>query len=494
MKKAILSKSTFLRGQQCHKSLYLYKHYYHLRDEISEDQQVIFDQGTNVGLLAQKLFPNGIDASPSDHFKIHESVIKTKEYIERGETIIYEATFQFDGIIAAIDILVKDENGWNGYEVKSSTEVKDVYQTDAAIQYYVISNSGVKLKDISIVYINNKYIKNGLLDINQLFHIESVIDIVKELVPGIPNEVEVLKKVIGQKDIPDIDIGPHCSDPYGCDFMGYCWNHIPEYSIFNISRLRADKKFELYHNGVLYFEDLDLKNNSLNGNQLLQVKSALNKEVHIDQENISNFLEDITYPLYFLDFETINPAVPIYDKSRPYQQLVFQYSLHKQEHYNSELIHLEYLAKADPNIDPRIGFMQQLIKDCEIEGDIIVYNIGFERSKLNALIDDFPEYEYKLRPIINRLKDLMIPFQKKWYYTPEMKGSYSIKAVLPALVPELSYDDLEIKDGGSASNLFVKILNGQITNEIQLHRQNLKDYCKLDTFAMVKVMESLSKI
>ena len=150
-----------------------------------------------------------------------------------------------------------------------------------------------------------------------------------------------------------------------------------------------------------------------------------------------------------MDFETIGPAVPKYNGSRPYQQLVFQYSLHVQETSTSEIEHRDYLA--DPSQDPKIGFIEQLIEDCGTSGDIIVYNIGFERGKLNDLIDVFPEYSNELRRIVNRLKDLMIPFQQKWYYTPEMRGSYSIKYVLPALVPELSYNDLDIKEGGAAS-------------------------------------------
>ena len=176
------------------------------------------------------------------------------------------------------------------------------------------------------------------------------------------------------------------------------------------------------------------------------------EQLILDIEEIRNFTNGLSYPLYFLDFETIGPAVPKYNGSRPYQQLVFQYSLHIQETSTSELEHREYLA--DPSQDPRIGFIEQLIQDCGTSGDIIVYNIGFERGKLNDLIDVFPEYSNELRGIVNRLKDLMIPFQQKWYYTPEMRGSYSIKYVLPALVPELSYNDLEIKEGGTASNTF----------------------------------------
>ena len=203
---------------------------------------------------------------------------------------------------------------------------------------------------------------------------------------------------------------------------------------------------------MVTLDQIDLGQTDLNPNQVLQVQSEVNGTTHIDIEEIRNFTNGLNYPLYFLDFETIGPAVPKYDGSRPYQQLVFQYSLHIQKISNSEIIHREYLA--DPSQDPRPNFIEQLIQDCGTSGDIIVYNIGFERGKLNDLIEVFPEYSKELRGIINRLKDLMIPFQQKWYYTPEMRGSYSIKYVLPALVPELSYDGLPIKEGATASNTF----------------------------------------
>ena len=490
--KSRLSKSTFIRGLQCEKSLYLYKHQYRLKDPTPSSLQSVFDQGTNIGLLAQELFPNGADASPENHFKMVESVGKTLDFISQGESIIYEATFQFNNVLAALDILVKDQEGWKAYEVKSSTKVSDTYIKDAAIQYYTITNSGIDLKDISIVHINNQYTKEGELDINQLFTIESVYDRVLEFLPRIPNEVRRLKNVIESTDIPNVDIGPHCSDPYDCDFKGTCWKHIPDYSVFNISRLNKDKKFDLYNQGLITLDQIDLGQTDLNPNQVLQVQSEVDGTTYIDKNEIRNFTNGLNYPLYFLDFETIGPAVPKYDGSRPYQQLVFQYSLHIQKISNSEIIHREYLA--DPSQDPRVGFIEQLSEDCGASGDILVYNIGFERGKLNDLIEVFPEYSNELRSIVNRLKDLMIPFQQKWYYTPEMKGSYSIKYVLPALVPELSYNDLDIKEGGTASNTFLSMVNGTFDGDVKETRRQLLEYCKLDTYAMVKILEKLLKV
>jgi hypothetical protein len=487
-----LSKSTFIRGLQCEKSLYLYKHHYKLKDPVSPSLQAVFKRGNNVGILAQQLFPNGKDASPENHFKVFESVGKTIDFINQGEDVIYEATFVFNEVLCALDILVKDKDGWKAYEVKSSTKVSDTYIKDAAIQYHTIVNSGIDLKDISIVHINNQYVKGDELDINKLFIIESVKDRVEEFLPGIPNKVSKLKDVIKGSSVPKVDIGSHCFEPYECDFKGQCWKHIPEYSVFNISNLGKKKMFELYQKGTITLDQIDIQQSTLNEKQILQVKSEINREPYINKPKIKSFINDLKYPLYFLDYETINPAIPVLKGTRPYQQLVFQYSLHIKTSADSEVIHKEYLA--DSKSDPRIEIVKNLISDCGQDGDIIVYNIGFERSKTNDLLELFPDYSSELEGIVNRLKDLMIPFKKKWYYIPEMKGKYSIKNVLPALIPDMSYDDLNIKEGGTASNTFESMQQGTFDGKEKETRRHLLEYCERDTYSMVKILEKLQQL
>jgi hypothetical protein len=492
MEKHILSKSSFMSGLQCEKQLYLYKNGRRLGispEEHDASTQAIFKSGTDVGILAQKLFPNGVDASPDSPYEYQKSVELTRELIAKGEIVIYEAAFQFDKVMAAMDILVKHEDGWRAYEVKSSTSVKDQYRMDAAIQHYVITNSGIPLKDISIVYINNQYEKNGELDINQLFTMESVLEDALSHQPEIPNQIRRLKTVLESKEIPEKDIGPHCSDPYGCNFAGHCWKHIPAYSVFDISNLGKDKKWELCNMGILQFQDIP-KDYEMGDNQWMQVQSELNQETVINQEGISSFLDGLNYPLYYLDFETFGNAVPILDKSRPYQQLLFQYSLHIQQEPHGDCEHREYLAEVN-GPDPRIGFVKQLIAECGSEGDVLVYSIGFERGKLKNLIELYPEYSEELSAIIARMKDLIIPFQKRHYYVPEMRGSYSIKAVLPALVPDLTYKDLAIQEGQTASNTFAAMMAGTFQGDIAQVRKDLLEYCKLDTWAMVKILEKL---
>ena len=480
-----------MSGIQCEKKLYLGKYHRNLKDEISVTQQAIFTQGTNVGELACKLFPGGIDCTPESYFDFQKAVVKTQECINAGEEIIYEAAFQFDGVLAALDMLVKTEEGWKAYEVKSSTKVSDTYRMDGTLQYYVITNSGIPLVDINIVYINNKYVKNGEVDVHELFTIESIQEDVLERLPQIPININRFKKMIGDKIEPEINIGLHCSNPYNCDFRGHCWKHVPKYSVFDLKNARG-VDWELYEKGYLTTKEIP-DDYPVKERHSVQISSDKSGESIIDKENIKLFLEQLNYPLYHLDFETFGSAVPVYDNSRPYQQLVFQYSLHKQETKDGEYNHSEFLAETNKG-DQRVELIKQMINDCGEEGNILAYNIGFERGKINDLAEQFPEFAEPLYKLVDRLKDLMIPFQQKWYYTAEMKGSYSIKNVLPALVPELSYNDLEINEGNTASNTFAQMAQGTFIGDIEGTRKNLLEYCKMDTWAMVKILEKLYQV
>jgi len=490
MGKHVLSKSTFIRGLKCHKSLYLNKHNKHLRDELSEMQLAIFEQGSKVGELAQDLFPDGIDCTSKNYYDFSEALNKTKKLIKEGQKVIYEAAFQFDGVLAILDILVRDKDGWKAYEVKSSTSVSSTHIMDATIQTYVIQHSGIELKDVSIVYINNQYRRQGILNLKELFGIESVYNQVLSLLPTIPDQINELKNVLNKTDTPNIDIGSHCTSPYNCDFREHCWKHVPSYSIFDISNLNLEKKFELYKKDILEFKDIP-SNFHLSKNQKIQIECELEDRTIINKTELSKFLNDLNYPLYYLDFETFSTAIPIFNNTKPYQQLLFQYSLHVQKLINGAVSHFEYIANPDGN-DPRKELVNQLITDCKTEGDILVYNISFEKGRLKELINIFPEYKDQIDKIIHRLKDLMIPFQKKWYYTKEMKGSYSIKKVLPALDSELTYNELQIQDGGLASHTFTQLITNKGNKKFESVRRNLLDYCEMDTLAMVKIVEKIN--
>jgi len=487
----LLSKSSFIRGIQCEKHLYLYKYHYDEMDELSEMQKAIFRRGTMVGKVAQNLFPGGKDLSTESHDDYEKALLETKQEIERKTKILYEAAFQFDDVLSVADILVNKKSGISVYEVKSSTSIADVYLLDAALQYWVINNSGYKIKDFSIVYINNQYLRKGELDLKQLFVVESVLDEIIPLQKFVRENVKRLKNVLNKKEMPEIDIGEHCYNPYVCGFYNYCRKHIPENSVFELSGVHLSKKFEMYRNGIISLDEIP-DDFQLPKNAKLQLDIFRKGYDFIDVECIKSFLHDIKYPLYYMDFETFQPAIPMFENSRPYMQIPFQYSLHYKKSKNSALKHFEFLAEAKG--DPRIPFIENLLRDTSEPGNILVYNKTFEITRLREIAESFPKYKKQIQKLIDRIIDLIIPFQKKFYYTNEMKGSYSIKYVLPALVPELNYNNLPINEGGLASLTFESLYEETDENLVDEKRKQLLEYCKLDTFAMVKILEKLENI
>ena len=487
----ILSKSAFIRGMQCHKSLYLKKHHPELEDAVSEAQQMIFNKGTNVGLLAQKLFPGGVDLGKYIPNNFNKAFSETERLIREEQEVIYEAGFRFDNLMCYMDILVKRDGKYYAYEVKGSTSVKDVNLWDAAFQYYVITSSGIELEDISIVYLNNQYVRQGKLDLRQLFIIESVKDKIIPRLPKVKAGLIEMQDMLSKPDIPDVDIGPHCSDPYGCSFAGHCWKKVPDYSVFNISNLNANKKFDLYKKGILKITDVPA-DYPLSPNQRMQIESEKTGKLQINKTEIKKFVNSLNYPLYFLDFESFQSAIPLFDNSKPYQQTVFQYSLHILDKPGGNLLHKEFLA--EPSGDPRIPFIEQLIKDIGTNGDIIVYNKSFEKGQLKLIAKAFPQYSTQIRAINNRVVDLMTPFQKKYYYTPKMNGTYTIKNVLPALVPQFSYDNMAINNGMAASMSYENLYYETDQTIIDKTKQDLLEYCGLDTLAMVEILKVLETV
>jgi hypothetical protein len=485
-----LSKSTFLKGCQCEKALYLNKHRPDLKDDRTQSQQAVFDRGTTVGEFAQQLFAGGVDVSPEFYYDYAPSVALTKHLIESGTEVIYEAAFQHDGVLAAIDILVKENGAWKGYEVKGSASVKEVNILDASLQYHVITQSGIDLKDISIIYLNNKYVRRGELDVKQLFTIESILEDVLERQKAIPEQILRLKQVLTLPETPSVDIGEHCFDPYGCDFVGHCWQHIPHPSVFDIAKLQMKRATELYRQGIVRFADIT-EEIDLSPGQRLQVTAHLGETVHIDIIGLRSFLSALTYPMYFLDFETFWPGIPLYDNSRPFQHIPFQYSLHYKKNPEGDLRHTEFLAT--PDGDPRLAFIENLLGKTRMPGAILTYNQNFEIQRLKELGRDFPQYAGELNERISRVRDLMVPFRGQLYYHPAMEGSFSLKAVLPAVVPEMNYDHLSIAAGDDASLAFEQMIYDLTANHEEI-RKDLLEYCKMDTLAMVRILEKLERL
>jgi len=290
-------------------------------------------------------------------------------------------------------------------------------------------------------------------------------------------------------DVPSTDIGPYCTDPFECDFHGHCWRHIPEDSIFTL-RDRGVDKFALYRNGIVRLKDVPL--DILNSRQRQQAEFFLTKREFIDTDALKSFLDTVRYPLYFLDFETYMVAIPLYDGTSPYQQVTYQYSLHYLEHEGAELRHREFLA--EPNVDPREEIARRLTEEIPANACVLAFNAAFETARLNELARAFPRYRDKLENIVNNTVDLAIPFKRRLLYHWEMEGSYSQKVVLPVMVPELTYDGMEVADGMMAMDAYFAMCASKDPQEIASIRSNLLKYCALDTMGMVRILERLRVI
>lgn len=485
MMKSYLSKSKFIRGLLCPRSLWLFVHRYELLLPPDEAQKARLEEGKEVGRIATRLFPGGKEIV-YEGSSLREKTDQTARWIEEGVSTIYEATFIHDGVAVMVDILHRGDEGWEIYEVKSATHMKEIYIDDVAIQYYVLKGAGLSPSKASLVHLNNQYVRSGELNLSELFVLQDLTEAVLSRQASIPDEIRRMKDTL-ERGEPGIDIGPHCDHYEYCGFEGRCWAHVPAYSIFNVSRI-GRKKWDLYEKGIL--EIIDIPDDYyLTENQKLQVETEQRSREIIDRAEIEVFLNTLSYPLYFLDFETVQFAIPPFDGMRPYQKIPFQFSLHSVDHEGAETKHAEFLGTA--GIDPRRQMVERLADLIPGDACVLTYNMGFEKGVIRELAEQFPTLQEKLMAIHDNIRDLMIPFQKKYYYTKEMQGSYSIKYVLPALVPELSYEGMAVSNGDVASSIYKSLQCVTDADEIEKVRQDLLAYCRLDTLGMVKLLEKL---
>jgi hypothetical protein len=488
-----LSKSRYCQGLQCPKILWMNEN---KGDEFDDGvlNEGILNTGNEIGDLAMGYFgefteiPYNADKSCM--------LADTEKGLAEGCKVLCEASFSHNGNFCSVDILRIVKDGVEVVEVKSSTEIKPVYIDDMAFQYHVLLGCGFGIKKISLMHINKRYVRQGSLDLKEFFTIEDCTAEVLAKQSDIENQIGALKKTGEQQSEPDMDIGPHCTDPYECGYKGYCWKHIPEKSVFTIAGLRSNKAFDLYHRGIITLQQVQENAVSLTAKQRRQLESELKGlPPSIEAEEIRAFLDTLSFPLYFLDFETFMPAIPSFDGCRPYMQIPFQYSLHILSSPTAEAAHHEFLAKE--GTDPRRPLAEALCKDIPVNVCTLAYNMGFEKGVIANLAEQFTDLSEQLLNIRSNIKDLMTPFRSQAYYRREFEGYYSIKTVLPGLFPddpELNYHNLNlIQNGGDAMAAFLG-LEKKSQEEIAATRQALLSYCCLDTLAMVKIWEYLNEL
>lgn len=502
-----LSKSYYTAFCQCPKNLWLQLN---KPQEAVEDPsaEALFEQGNVVGKLARGLFGDFVDVTTqNDDGSPDMSTMcqLTQKHMEEGVDNICEASFSSDGNYCAVDILHRNGDGWDIYEIKStsysasSTKRSELekYVPDIAYQKWLLTQCGVKVSNTYLVCLNSDYVRHGDLDIQNLFVIVDIHDLVENEYLKVPAQTSQAKKIMSKVEEPDYDLSEHCAKPYKCAFLGYCkqLHGVPqdEPTVFDLYRMFFTKKLEHYHAGRITFDDMRMQ--KLSNYQQIQLECTLNHTDYIDSDGIQKFLGQLSYPLYFLDFETMQDAIPQYDETKPFQQITFQYSIHIKGNETSDYIHKEYLAPSD-GTDPRRQLAEQLCKDIPKNVCTIAYNSSFECGRIKELAELYPDLSDHLLNIKEHIFDLMIPFSSGYYYTPAMGGSASIKSVLPALFPDdpsLDYHNLNgtVHNGSEAMSIFPSIKD-MTPDEARAARESLLEYCKLDTWAMVKVWKKLS--
>jgi hypothetical protein len=495
-----LSKSRYCKGIRCPKILWMDKHKSEVRDE-SVFNRKIFETGNRVGDLAMGYYGAFSEVPYNDDKSI--MIAETKRLLAANIPIICEASFAHNGNFCSVDILRVCGCDVEITEVKSSTNITPIYYDDIAFQYYVLSSCGLNVKKAFIMYINNEYERQGNIDLFELFTLHDCTKIIRSMQKDIAANIERFKKYAEEESEPNIDIGMYCVAPYECEYRAYCWKHIPEKSVFDISGhvLHWDKKFNFYERGIVSQKQLLESGEKLNDAALLQIETFVYKKPPvINKEAIRIFFDTLSWPLYFLDFETFQEAIPPFDGLRPYMQVPFQYSLHIQEKQGASPEHREFLAKE--GIDPREELAARLCADIPQNVCVLAYNMSFEKTCIKELAHRLEKSGKNgivahLMNIHDNIKDLMKPFQHRDYYSSELDGSYSIKKVLPALCPddpELDYHRLDVVHNGVEAQNAYSELAEKNPEERERIRTALLAYCRLDTLAMVKILEKLMNI
>lgn len=480
-----LSKSDYIMGLDCVKALWLKKNRKDLTPEYDDRTLQNFETGEKVQELACDYYGKGVfvDAENRDVFG---GAAKTK-VLAKTNDIIYEATAKLDnGCFCRIDIMMRNGDAWDLIEIKSATEVKDYYIDDLAFQKYVFENAGYPVKNCKVLHLNNQYVRHGDLDISQLFTEEDVSDMVNAKKSEVEMYVKGMLSYQEMPDEPEIPLHSSCSD---CPFYGYCGKDLPEYSVFD---LLSSKNADLFYNQTHSFSVEDVSEDWCSTEkQLIDRAAYLNKSLHIEPEHIQEWLNTLEYPLYYLDYETVQCAIPMFDGAKPYSQIPFQFSLHIQDTSDAEPRHIEFLHQQ--RSDPRRALAEALVKGCGKKGSIVVYNQAFEMTRNKELAELFPDLAADLLAINERVIDQLIPFRSRALYSYKQKSSASIKYVLPAF-SDLSYKGMNIANGGEAMSKYLAFLEGNQTEEEskQMFADLLK-YCGQDTYAMVLLMKVLYK-
>jgi len=484
-----LSKSKYISGLQCHKRLYLDIYQPYLATPPDAGTRAILDMGTEVGELARRRFSGGRLVTAG--YRQTEAALTQTAALMADESVpaIYEAAIMADGVLVRVDILerIRAEDGapagWRLIEVKSSTKVKDVHLDDLALQRHVLAGAGLNIVTCHLMRINTAYTyAGGEVDLTELFAIEDLSSIVLERQVTVPDRIAAMKTMLLSPAAPVIDPDGHCFTPYECPFWAYCTSQKPARWIFHLPGAKQIAS-QLAEQGVVTIDEIP------EGMKLSVVQRKVKDNVEWVSEKLDAALKAVRFPVHHLDFETVMLAVPRFAGTRPYQALPVQWSNHIEQD-SGEIMHHEFLHT--DATDPRKALAESLLESLGSKGSICVYS-PYEKSVIEQLAGFLPELRTALKTLVKRIWDLH-PIVKEHYYHPEFGGSYSLKEVLPALVPSLRYDDLTIREGGQAASEYYKMVFVE-TDWIERAKiqEALLAYCKRDTLAMVELRRVLGE-
>ena len=489
MSRPRLSKSRYLSGAQCHLRLWYETYRPDLESAPDDVLHAVFDTGHEVGRTACRRYPGG-HAVTHDHRHIPEALKETRSVVEAGSTpALFEAAFEHEGVLVRADVIERlPEGGWRLIEVKSSTRLKDVFVLDAAVQLWVLKGAGLDVRDAGVLTLDRDYVHDGVtLDLDALFRLHPVLDEAQELAGSVAAQVAELQAMLSESAAPDVAPGDHCFEPYACPYYAHCTRDAvsPDHGIDELPRLAVGRREELEAAGIEEIRDIP-EEFPLAGLQST-VRQTVREGRPAMHGDIAGALAGIRSPARYLDFETFAPAIPRFAGTRPFDPVPFLFSVHT-ERRGKPPRHADYLYEGDD--DPRPELADRLIEALGSEGSVCTYS-GYEKRVLRDLGDALPDRAGELRSIEERLFDLL-PVIRNGYYHPAFRGSFSIKSVLPVLVPGMGYDDLAIPEGQTAAVRYVAALEIHDPEDRERVFEDLRAYCAQDTLALVELRKSLS--
>jgi len=488
-----LSKSDFLKYRICPSYFWLWKNNPELvpEDSPAEVRENKFEQGNMIETIARQLFPNGVLVEGYST----QAVSNTERLVADGAEVIFQATVMTENnLLAMADVIERDGYGWILYEVKSSSSVKrDRHIPDMAFQKLAFETAGYTINSTKVIHLNKEFVRNGdTINPQTFFVTEDVSDAVAKILPEVCDQVTLALEKMLQTDTPTscncrlLSRGKHC--PTFTQFNP----DVPNYSVYDIARMQGKKLAELVDGEIFDIKEIP-DDFSLTPNQQFQVDIERSGVPYINLEAIRQELSKLEFPLYFLDYESVNPAIPLIDGIKPHQQMVFQYSLHILDTPDGELRHTEHLSRGS-SFDALRALASQMREDIGDTGSVIVWHKMFERDRNKDLGLLLPQYGELYESINQRLYDLKDVFSKNYYVHPEFHGSNSIKDVLPVLAPDLSYKELAIGKGDIAAVRWYEIVTKENNEEAEQVFADLLVYCKLDTLAMVRIYKYLKSL